>query len=300
MSAHNFWDNFTFGFVNGMFNNNPFFGGCMNNFNFFPSFNSCFTSIFQPFSFPSPMYMFPNVMSQLNFYPYTQTSSPPSPWNMQVDSNQLFPANKWQTNNVSDNFNFSGIDTFERSTNVTSRNYSDTDTSSQTDDADSLKKKWQKKKPNLTQGFYNKVVQISKRINCSPDDLMALMNSESGINPSKYNSAGSGAVGLIQFMPATAKGLGTSTQALAKMSAEEQLVYVEKCIMNSKKAAKLGNSRVGPGTLYALIFLPARANRDILTTSGEKYYAQNKGLDRDHDGKISKADLANRIDSCRA
>lgn len=119
MSAHNFWDNFTFGFVNGMFNNNPFFGGCMNNFNFFPSFNSCFTSIFQPFSFPSPMYMFPNVMSQLNFYPYTQTSSPPSPWSMQVDSNQLFPANKWQThtvNNYSANFNTVGTDTFERTT----------------------------------------------------------------------------------------------------------------------------------------------------------------------------------------
>lgn len=58
-------------------------------------------------------------MSQLNFYPYTQTSSPPSPWSMQFDSNQLFPTEKWQThtvNNYSANFNTIGTDTFERST----------------------------------------------------------------------------------------------------------------------------------------------------------------------------------------
>jgi murein DD-endopeptidase MepM/ murein hydrolase activator NlpD len=37
-----------------------------------------------------------------------------------------------------------------------------------------------------------------------------------------------GARGLIQFMPETAAGLGTSTEALARMSRTEQMVYVEK------------------------------------------------------------------------
>lgn len=44
----------------------------------------------------------------------------------------------------------------------------------------------------------------------------------------KVNAPGSGAIGLIQFMPSTAKGLGTSTSALKQMTAVDQLAYVEK------------------------------------------------------------------------
>lgn len=300
MSAHNFWNNFTHGFMHGMFNSNPFFGCFGGNWGCNMFFNSCFS----PFnSFNSNLYFVPNVFSAMNFNQLMPNMSPPMPNTGMIDINKLFPVDNWQVpsdNNYNFQTNIPTFDTFEKSTPSVSKNYSDADTSNQSYDADALKKKWQRKKPNLTQGFYNKVVQVAKRINCSPDDLMALMNSESGIDPSKANAAGSGATGLIQFMPSTAEGLGTTTQALAKMSAEEQMVYVEKCIMNSKRAAGLGNSKIGPGTLYALIFLPARANRDKLTSSGEKYYRQNKGLDIDKDGIISKADLAKRIDSCRA
>jgi len=42
------------------------------------------------------------------------------------------------------------------------------------------------------------------------------------------NAAGSGATGMIQFMPATARSLGTSTSALAAMTRTQQMVYVEK------------------------------------------------------------------------
>lgn len=40
--------------------------------------------------------------------------------------------------------------------------------------------------------------------------------------------ATSGATGLIQFMPATAQGMGTTTAALAAMSAVQQLDYVQR------------------------------------------------------------------------
>jgi hypothetical protein len=58
---------------------------------------------------------------------------------------------------------------------------------------------------------------------------MAVMSFESGsaFSPSVLNKAASGAVGLIQFMPATAGGLGTGTEALANLSAEAQLDFVE-------------------------------------------------------------------------
>ena len=63
----------------------------------------------------------------------------------------------------------------------------------------------------LGAGFCKKLEQVAKNINCDPKDLLGMMQSESGINPAAYNNNG-GATGLIQFMPSTAKSLGTTTQ----------------------------------------------------------------------------------------
>lgn len=75
--------------------------------------------------------------------------------------------------------------------------------------------------------FLNKVVEVAQRLKMSPHWLMYVMNNESGLNPAAYNPNG-GATGLIQFMPATAKGLGTSTDALRKMNRVQQMEYVYK------------------------------------------------------------------------
>src|SRR5262245_26842119 len=85
--------------------------------------------------------------------------------------------------------------------------------------------------------FRTKVVQIAARIGVDPDFLMAVMAFESGgtFSPSVLNAAGSGAVGLIQFMPMTAKMLGTSTAELALMTAEQQLDYVEKYFRSHRR-----------------------------------------------------------------
>lgn len=276
MSA--FTNGFNFGFATGFLNRmfsgfNPF---CC--FNFTPTFftPTLNTSIFTPYSIPTANMSFQNFSM-----PATNNSFN---WNS-VNTN-----NTWSSFPMGDNFIKSSS---------SSRNYSDTDTSNFSYDAEALKNKWQKKNSNLSQEFFNKVVQVAKRVNCDPNDLMCLMNSESGLKTTAVNKS-SGATGLIQFMPATAKGLGTSCSALKNMSPEEQMVYVEKCITDSKRMAGLGNQKIGAGTLYALIFLPSRAGRDIITTSGEKYYSSNKGLDIDGDGKISKADLAKRIKNCDA
>ena len=172
--------------------------------------------------------------------------------------------------------------------------YYDEDTSYFSYDAQALKAKWSKAKPNLSEGFYNKVVEISKRIGCDPNDLMGLMYSESGLDSTKSNSIG--ATGLIQFLPSTAKSLGTTCAALKAMSPEQQLVYVEKFIrMNKRQAGISSNQKIGRGTLYALIFLPARANKTVLTQQGEKYYNQNASLDIDNNNYITKSDLDARI-----
>ena len=143
--------------------------------------------------------------------------------------------------------------------------------------------------------FLEKVKQIAQRLNCNYRDLLGLMNSESSINSQAVNES-SGATGLIQFMPNTAKNLGTTTAALKEMSPIEQLDYVEKFLANAKANAGLSqNDRLTAGDLYTFTFLPARAKRDVLTVAGESYYNSNTNLDTNKDGKITKAELGQRI-----
>ncbi len=144
--------------------------------------------------------------------------------------------------------------------------------------------------------FLKRTKQIARKINCDYKDLLALMNSESKINSKAVNSS-SGATGLIQFTPQTAKDLGTTTAELKNMSPVEQLDYVEKYLVKYKKAAGFkANEKLDAGDLYALVFLPGRANRDILTDESEKYYAANApALDLNNDGKITKDELSRRM-----
>jgi hypothetical protein len=143
--------------------------------------------------------------------------------------------------------------------------------------------------------FLKRVKEVAKNINCDYKDLLGVMNSESGINSKAQNKNG-GATGLIQFMPKTAEMLGTSTEELKAMSPIEQLDYVEKCLLQCKKMAKIpSDQKLSGGQLYALVFLPARANREVLTTSNENYYKANKGLDANKDGKITKTELDERV-----
>ena len=149
----------------------------------------------------------------------------------------------------------------------------------------------------LGEGFCAKLEQVAKNINCDPADLIGMMQSESGINPSAYNSNG-GAIGLIQFMPATARSLGTSTQELLNMSAIEQLDYVEQYFSNWTKGS---DEKLTGGDLYTLCFLPAYLDREVLCSSSDsstsKYYRANSVLDTDNDGSVTKAELNQRVEN---
>src|SRR5690554_3587730 len=76
--------------------------------------------------------------------------------------------------------------------------------------------------------FREVVFTICAALGIDPDYIMACIAWESNetFSPSVKNMAGSGATGLIQFMPKTAIGLGTTVEALARMTAVEQLDYV--------------------------------------------------------------------------
>lgn len=129
-----------------------------------------------------------------------------------------------------------------------------------------------------------------------PNWLMSCMAWESGetFSPSIRNGAGSGAVGLIQFMPDTARGLGTSTDALAALTPEQQLEYVARYF--KPYAGKLQQL----SDVYMVILWPAAVGKPDSTILWNKdtrptTYKQNSGLDGDHDGQITKAEAAARV-----
>jgi len=109
--------------------------------------------------------------------------------------------------------------------------------------------------------FNDKLNKIGQKLGVDPKDLMRIMQFETGgkMSPSTNNGI-SDAVGLIQFMPQTARDLGTTTEKLAKMSAVEQLDYVYKFYDINKK--RLGiTSGLDLGDLYMLTFMPAAVNK---------------------------------------
>ena len=150
----------------------------------------------------------------------------------------------------------------------------------------------------LDQAFLNRVKQIAQRINCDYRDLLGVMNSESGLKSNVQNKNG-GASGLIQFMPATARALGTTTNALRDMTPIQQLDYVEKFYLNNIRTYGMQGKRLSAGDLYTLTFMPARIKGEVLCQAGSKEYVANKGLDANKDGRITKTELGNRVISKR-
>lgn len=144
-----------------------------------------------------------------------------------------------------------------------------------------------------------KIDAISSKLNCTPEDLKTIINAESSGKATAVNRK-SGATGLIQFLPSTAKWLGTSTEELKQMPAEKQLDYVEKYLTLMKKSAGFSASdKLDASTLYCLVFSPAhakKASQAVLYSEGSEAYKLNKGLDKSGKGYITKADLGHRLD----
>jgi hypothetical protein len=77
---------------------------------------------------------------------------------------------------------------------------------------------------------------MTSELGMKPEDLLAVMVSESGINPGAGNKS-SGASGLIQFMPGILAGTGFkgSPSDFRETSGENQLPYIKKLIEGNMK-----------------------------------------------------------------
>lgn len=126
-----------------------------------------------------------------------------------------------------------------------------------------------------------------------PNAIAAVIDRESGGDPAATNPK-SGATGYIQFMPDTARALGTSTSALARMRGDRQLAYVETFL----RGAFAAHPPAEVGDYYLAVFMPAALGQQDayeLGRKGSPVYDQNAGLDWDLSGVLDVGDVKQQI-----
>lgn len=126
-------------------------------------------------------------------------------------------------------------------------------------------------------------------------DLMACIAWESGetFSPSVRNPL-STATGLIQFISATARGLGTTTDALSRMTVVQQLDYVQAYFKPYARRIK------NLGDLYMAILYPVGVGKEdgfVLfdNVKSNRAYLANKGLDINLDGKVTREECLHKV-----
>ena len=148
--------------------------------------------------------------------------------------------------------------------------------------------------PNNKAEFCARLHSICDSLRISPEWLLAVMYIESRINPYAVNKY-TGATGLIQFMPSTAKNLGTTPAELLTMTAIDQLDYV---YLYLKPYTGKMHSLMD---VYFAVFFPAAIGQPsdyVLQTSklsASLIASQNPAYDVNSDGEITVAEVESKI-----
>lgn len=149
--------------------------------------------------------------------------------------------------------------------------------------------------------FVAKTAMIANKLEMGwqgTDRLMACMAFETGgtFSPTIQNGAGAPYYGIIQFGAAAAKDAGTTVAKLLKMTAEEQLDYVYNFF--KPYTGKLNSL----SSVYMRILYPVAVTKPedyVLFSEANtksKAYMQNRGLDANRDGLITKAEAAAKVE----
>ncbi|HEY0952714.1 peptidoglycan-binding domain-containing protein, partial [Nocardioides sp.] len=144
---------------------------------------------------------------------------------------------------------------------------------------------------NVTPEFLRAVEGVAQRVGAQPEHLMAAMSFETGGTfAADVRNPHSSATGLIQFMDSTARGMGTTTADLARMTPTEQLTYVERYFEPYR--GRLGDLE----SVYTTILSghPHGAG-ETLFSEGTRAYAANAPLDFDHDGRITTDEATSAV-----
>lgn len=147
--------------------------------------------------------------------------------------------------------------------------------------------------------FIAETARIAKELGMThqgTDELLACMAFETGgtFSPTIQNGAGAPFYGIIQFGAAAAKDAGTTIPKLLKMTNVEQLQYVYNFFKPYKGKLK------DLSDVYLRILYPVAVGKPqdyvLFSESGKgKAYAQNRGLDVNRDGKITKGEATAKV-----
>jgi hypothetical protein len=144
--------------------------------------------------------------------------------------------------------------------------------------------------------FRAKVNFTASSIGADPDSLMDIMRFESGLKPWAVNKD-SKATGLIQFMPATAIGLGTTTAQLVDMSGVDQMHYVDKYFSGSGPYASVTD-------LYLKVFYPYAIRQpgdyiigsEVSLARSQEIAELNPYFDKNEDGLVTKQSIVDKME----
>jgi Transglycosylase SLT domain len=143
--------------------------------------------------------------------------------------------------------------------------------------------------------FWIELQAIARRLKTEPAWLLNVIASESLFDHTARNElSGQTATGLLQFIESTARNMGTTTEAIRRMSPVEQLRLVERYLTPFR--GRLNNL----ANVYLAVF------RGFIVKGGEaavvapldgssreqRIYSLNRWLDFDGDAKIVKGELA--------
>lgn len=147
----------------------------------------------------------------------------------------------------------------------------------------------------LSDAFFQGVIDISSSLGCTPHDLLGVMMNESQVRANARNPR-SNASGIIQFIPSNLPKLGWphGPESFRQLTADEQLPFVERFFRPYVRFGLSSAARV-----YQAVFLPATlslgsSSNTVISQRGGIYsfaYDGNKGLDANRDGKITVGEL---------
>jgi hypothetical protein len=133
----------------------------------------------------------------------------------------------------------------------------------------------------IDQDFAASIESLGNDLGVDPMYLANTMYAESRLDPSVKNMAGSGATGLIQFMPQTAANLGTTTDELSRMTPVEQMEYVRRYFSaDNLGAGRLRDLQNNPSqhNVNMAVFLPSMIGKPVDTQIPQKYWRQNGSI----------------------
>lgn len=151
----------------------------------------------------------------------------------------------------------------------------------------------------LSDGFFRQVLQLAsdydaKGAGISAEDVLAVLNAESGISPTAMN-AGSKCAGMNQICNLSGVGWTGSREDYLALSAEQQFPWVRK-FWDSVIGSRYG-LLTDMGKMYLLNFNPGNLGKpeDFVlydkATGGDSYRLNQASLDPGKKGTITVADM---------